>query len=288
MDTLLQILVTGALTSGVLALLALGFSLVYGVGGVINLAHGSFFLVGAYAAVSADSWGFPIILSIAFGVLAAGASGFVVDQLAVRPMGHSEINILISTLAAALFISAAARFIYGPADRGLPGLGSGALDIIGVRVQTTRVVAFLFAVAAVALVMALLRLTAAGRVMRAVAQDTEAATLMGIDTGRVRLAVTTVGAALAGLAGVLVSPFEVVNPTIWQGPLIDAFAIVIVGGLGSIEGTLLAALVLGYLDRSVAFLLPTGERFAPLIALTVILVTLVARPRGLLGRRTGH
>ena len=288
MDTLVDILVRGALTSGVLALLALGFSLVYGVGGVVNLAHGSFFMIGAYAGVSASTTlGLGAIPAAIVGVVVAGVAGMLLHLIVVRPVRTEPITVLIVTLGSAIFIAAAIRFLYGTADRGLPGIVSGSISIAGVQVQNTRLLAFIVSVIVVAALMVVLRRTAAGRIVRAVAQDPEAATLMGVDPGRVLLLVMGVGAALAGLAGVLVSPFEVVFPDMWLGPLTQAFAIVIVGGLGSIEGTVAAAIVLGFLDRAVAFGVPSGERFVDLIAVVVILLTLILRPQGILGTKDG-
>lgn len=289
MDVALDILVRGALTSGVLALLALGFSLAYGVGGIVNLAHGSLYMVGAYAAVSAaTSFGWSPIPAAAFGVIAAGTMGVVVHALVIRPIRDQPIPVLIVTLAAATFLAAAVRFFFGTANRGLTGIVSGSTNVFGVTVQTTRLLAFGVGVVVVAAVLIVLRRTPAGRIVRAVAQDPEAATLMGIDTGRVLMVVMGIGGALAGLAGVMVAPFEVVFPDMWLGPLTQAFAIVILGGLGSIEGTVLAATLLGFIDRAVAFGLPNGERFLGLISVVVILGTLLIRPQGILGQEATH
>ncbi|HEX9776330.1 MAG TPA: branched-chain amino acid ABC transporter permease [Actinomycetota bacterium] len=289
MDVLVEILVRGAQTSAVLALLALGFSLVYGVGGVVNLAHGSLFMVGAYAAVAGvTTLGLPLWLAYAFGVAVAGASGAVLYLLIVRPVRRDPLTVLIVTLGAAIFIAALVRFLFGTANRGLGGLVGGSFSIFGVRVQQTRMLAFVVGVLAVGLLLAVLRKTAAGRIVRAVAQDPEAAILMGIDPGRVLLAVMTIGGALAGLAGVTTAPFEAVFPDMWLRPLTMAFAIVILGGLGSVEGTVLAAVLLGFLDRAVAFGLPSGERYVDLIAVLVILGTLVVRPQGIVARAGAH
>lgn len=286
LDTALLILIHGLLTSGVLALLALGFSLVYGVGGIVNLAHGSFFMVGAYLAVGASSaWGVPVAVAALVGVVGAAAAGVVLDRVIVRPVRNEPITVLIVTLGAAIFIAAGVRHFFGTADRNLDGLVGGSVSILGVQIQSTRVLAFVVSALSVAGALAILRLTSAGRNVRAVAQDPEAATLMGIDPARVLLAVMATGAGLAGLAGVMTAPFGAVFPDMWLTPLTQAFAIVILGGLGSIEGTVLAAILLGFVDRAVAFGLPNGERYVGLVSISVILVTLIARPQGILGRK---
>lgn len=289
MDTLLQILVHGTLTSAVIALLALGFSLVYGVGGIVNLSHGSFFMIGAYVAVTASSsWGLPVGLAIVAGVIGAASAGALLYLIVVRPVRAQSITVLIVTLASAIFTAALIRFLYGTADRNLPGVVSGSVSVFGIDVQSTRLFAFAIGVIAIAIVLLVLRRTPAGRIVRAVAQDAEAATLMGIDPGRILLIVMATGAGLAGLAGVMVAPFQVVFPDMWLTPLTQAFAIVIMGGLGSVEGTIVAAVILGFVDRSVAFGISGGERYVGLISIIVILVTLVARPQGILGRKGAH
>jgi branched-chain amino acid transport system permease protein len=283
----LRILVHGTLTSGVLALLALGFSLVYGVGGIVNLAHGSFFMIGAYVAVSASTaWGLPLIVSVVIGVLAAAVSGVVLDRLVIRPVRHQPITVLIVTLAAAIFAASSVRYFYGTANRNLSGLVNGRVSIFGIGIEAARVLAFVVSTVCVVTVLVVLRKTAAGRVVRAVAEDAEAATLMGIDPGRVLLVVIAVGAALAGVAGVMTSPLEAIHPDMWLGPLTQAFAIVILGGLGSVEGTVAAAVLLGFVDRAVS--IAGGDRYVGLISIGVILITLITRPQGLLGRKVAR
>lgn len=268
-----------------LALVALGFSLMYGVGGIVNLAHGSFFMVGAYVAVTASTtWGLPVWLAMLAGTLAAGLAGVLLDRVVIRPVRAQPVTVLIVTLATATFIAALIRHLYGAADRNLEGLVGGSMRVLGVTVQSTRVLAFVVGALAVTAVLVVLRATSVGRIVRAVAEDAEAATLMGLDPSIALLAVTAVGAALAGLAGIMVAPFTVVFPDMWLGPLTQAFAIVILGGLGSIEGTVIAAVLLGFLDRGIAFGFSGGERYVGLISILVILVTLVARPTGILGR----
>ena len=284
MDTLLNILVQGTLTSATLALIALGFSLVYGVGGILNLAHGSFFMVGAYGAYAAVQADVPLVLALILGVLTAVVAGVLLDRLVIKPIKHQEVAVLIATLAAAILTQSVVTFLFGTANRRLPPLVSGSTDLFGVTVLSSRVVAGVVSAVAVAAVLLVLAKTPVGRTVRAVAQDPEAATLVGIRTERVTLGVMALGGGLAGLAGVMVAPFTVVQPAMWLLPLTQAFAIVILGGLGSIGGTVLAAVIVGYLDRTVAFTLPDGEVKIGLVTIVVILATLVLRPSGLLGK----
>jgi branched-chain amino acid transport system permease protein len=283
-ETLVNVVVQGTLTSATLALVALGFSLVFGVGGTINLAHGSFFMIGAYTAVAVSETGAPLLVAAVAGVAAAGLAGVLLDRLVVHPVRDQHVTVLIATLAVAILVESLARLLFGTADRHLPAFASGRLSVLGVGVLQARVVAFAVASVAVAVVVLVLQRTRAGMVVRATAEDAEAAQLMSVRTDRVSLSVLALGASLAGLAGVVVAPFQVVHPGMWLGPLTQAFAIVILGGLGSVGGTLLAAVVVGFLDRAVAFGLPDGETKVGLVTIGVILLTLVIRPQGLRGK----
>ncbi len=279
----MDVLVQGALTSAVIALVALGFSLVYGVGGIVNLAHGSFFMIGAYAAYAVTETGAPLLVAAVVGVLAATLAGVLLDRLVIAPIRHQEVAVLIATLAVAILVQSGVQFAYGGLERQLPGFVDGAVDVLGVRLQSTRLLAGLAALATIAAVLLVLTRSPAGRMVRAVAQDEEASRLVGVRPERVTLYVLAIGAGLAGLAGVLTAPYGVLTPTMWLLPLTQAFAIVILGGLGSIPGTVLASVVVGFLDRLVAFTVPDGDIKVGLVTVAVILATLVLRPQGLLG-----
>lgn len=280
----MEVLVQGALTSATIALVALGFSLVYGVGGVLNLAHGSFFMVGAYGAVATVEAGAPLAVAALVGVAAAVVAGLLLERLVITPVRHQEVALLIATLAVAILLQSVVEYFFEAADRQLPGFVDGAVSVLGVNVQSSRVLAGVVAAIAVVTVLLVLQRTPAGRIVRAVAEDAEAAVLVGIRPERVTRYVLAAGAGLAGLAGVLVAPYTVVNPTMWLLPLTQAFAIVILGGLGSVRGTVLAAVVVGYLDRFVAYQVPDGEVKVGLVTIAVIIATLVLRPSGLLGK----
>lgn len=280
----MEVLVQGALTSATLALVALGFSLVYGVGGIVNLAHGSFFMVGAYGAVATYDAGAPLLVAAFVGVAAAVLAGLLLERLVIAPIRHQEVAVLIATLAVAILVQSLVEFFFETADRQLPSFVDGAVSLLGVDVQSSRVLAGVVAAVTIAVVLYVLQRTPTGRMVRAVAEDPEAAVLIGVRPDRVTLYVLAIGAGLAGLAGVMVAPYAVVNPTMWLLPLTQAFAIVILGGLGSVNGTVLAAVVVGFLDRFVAYQFQDGEIKVGLVTIIVIIATLVLRPSGLLGK----
>ncbi len=280
----MDVLVQGTLTSAVIALVAIGFSLVYGVGGIVNLAHGSFFMIGAYGAYAASEQGAPVLVAAVVGVLGAMLAGVLLERLIISRIRHQEVAVLIATLAVAILVESGVRFFYGGLERQLPGFVSGAVGVAGVDLQKTRLLAGVVAFVAIAAVLLVLTKSPAGRMVRAVAEDEEASRLIGVRPERVTLYVLAIGAGLAGLAGVLTAPYGVLTPTMWLLPLTQAFAIVILGGLGSIQGTVLASVIIGFLDRFIAFNVKDGDIKVGLVTVMVILGTLVLRPQGLLGK----
>ena len=280
----MDVLVQGALTSAVIALVALGFSLVYGVGGIVNLAHGSFFMLGAYGAYAAQEAGAPLLVGAVVGVLTAMLGGVLLDRLVIAPIRHQEVAVLIATLAVAILVQSAVQFSYGGLERNLDGFVDDRTSVLGVDVETTRLFAGVVGAIAIVIVLLVLSKSPAGRMVRAVAEDEEASRLVGVRPERVTLYVLAIGAGLAGLAGVLTSPYQKLTPTMWLVPLTAAFAIVILGGLGSIKGTIVASVVVGFLDRFIAFNVKDGDIKVGLVTVAVILGTLVLRPQGLLGK----
>lgn len=280
----MDVLVQGALTSATIALVALGFSLVYGVGGIVNLAHGSFFMIGAYCAYAATEAGAPLPVAALVGVAAAMLSGVLLERLVIAPIRHQEVAVLIATLAVAILVQSVVQFFYGGLERQLPGFVDGSVDVLGVSLRQTELLAGLAALVTIVVVLLVLTKSPTGRMVRAVAEDEEASVLVGVRPERVTLYVLAVGAGLAGLAGVLVAPYGVLTPHMWLLPLTQAFAIVILGGLGSIQGTVLASVVIGFLDRFVAFNVKDGSIKIGLVTVAVILATLVIRPQGLMGK----
>ena len=281
----MDVLVQGALTSATIALVALGFSLVYGVGGIVNLAHGSFFMIAAYTTWKLDDVGTPLLVAVLAGVLAAMLAGVLLEKLVISPIRHQEVAVLIATLAVAILVQQLTRAIFTAEEKQAPSFVSDRSEIFGVTLQQSRLLAGVTAFVVIIVVLLVLAKSPAGRMVRAVAEDEEAARLVGIRPERVTLIVLAVGAGLAGLAGVMTAPYGVISTTRWLLPLTQAFAIVILGGLGSVYGTVLAAVVIGYLDRFVAFNVQDGDIYVGLVTVAVIIGTLVLRPSGLLGKK---
>jgi len=281
---MVDVLILGAINSAVYAMLALGFTLIFGVGRVVNLAHGSFYAMGVYIAYTlVVVLGLPLLVGTTAAVLAVAGIGLAMDRVLIRPLRHSVLAVLIITVVFALFAEQVIFAFYGYTSRNIPSFTTNTLTVLGVTVAGQRAIAFAAGVIALSLVWLLVYRTRFGSAILAVSQDREAATYLGIDVDHVSRTVMVLSAALAAMAGVLVAPVLVVSPQMWVLPLIKSFAVVILGGLGSIPGSLLASVLLGYSETAVSrFVSSTLTELVPLV---LILVTLLVRPSGLLGRR---
>ncbi|HXN56020.1 MAG TPA: branched-chain amino acid ABC transporter permease [Myxococcales bacterium] len=281
---MLEILVYGAVTSAVYALLAMGFTLVFGVARVLNLAHGSFYALGAYGAyfygaqLGLSPWAAGL-LSIA----TVAAFGVAVERVFVRPLRRSPLAVLMITLGVSLLVEQLLFLTFGSEARNVPALARENVSVLGVQIGGQRLLTLCVGVLLLAVLWTFMRHTRLGAAILAISQDAEAAQYVGIDSNRIFVLVMALSAALAAAAGVLVSPFLTVQPTMGLLPMIKAFSIVILGGLGSIPGSLLAALVLGYSETLVAYL--GSASYTEMVSLVAILVTLVLRPSGLFGAR---
>lgn len=279
-----DILVTGLVNGSVYALLALGFSLVFGVARIVNIAHTAFYMLAAYAFYTLFAkLGLHFALA---GLLAAGgvtAAALACYRLVIQPLREHEAAVLIATIALALLIQELLLFAYGGHYLGIPSTLDGSLRIAGVSIAYQRFVILAVAAAVLAAMWVLLYRTRLGLAIRCAANDLEVASLMGMNVHRVALATIGASAALAAIAGVVVAPVFVVDPFMWLAPLVTILAIVVLGGLGSVKGSVVGAFIIGFVEALTVFLLPRGAFLKGAVALTILVLVLLARPQGLYG-----
>jgi branched-chain amino acid transport system permease protein len=279
-----DILVTGLVNGGVYALLAIGFSLIFGVARIVNIAHTAFYMLAAYALYAlAVKAGMPLAAAIPLSVVAVVAISLLCYKLVIEPVRRHDAAVLIATIALALVFQEALLIGFGGHYLGVPAIADGFASVLGVRVSYQRLVVL----AAVALVLAatwiLLNRTRLGLAIRAAANDLEIANLMGIDVDRVAMLTVAVSAALAAVAGAVVAPVFVVDPFMWLPPLVTMLAIVVLGGLGSLKGSLIGAFIIGFVEAITVFAVPAGAYLKGAVALTIMIVVLLIRPEGLYG-----
>ncbi|MBW1695512.1 MAG: branched-chain amino acid ABC transporter permease [Deltaproteobacteria bacterium] len=284
MATLINILVLGAIWGAIYSLIAVGFTLIFGVAGIINLSHGAFYMLGAYLAYT-----FMTIFKINVwlsALMAAGGTAIIamlIDRFGIRPTRERHVYVLIITLAFAMFFQELMYAIYGPHGKPVKSFVSGDIILGDVHVSYQKILTFFVSGALVTLLWLFIKKTRAGKSISAVAQNRDAAVYMGIQPERVYLITMGISAALAAVAGVFIAPILEAVPTMWVFPLFKAFAAVIIGGLGSIEGAILAGMLLGYSETLVSVLI--SANYPDMVYLVAIILILVLRPRGLMGKR---
>lgn len=275
-----QALVTG----GVYALLAVGFSLIFGVARMVNLAHTSFLMLAAYGMFyTTYRLGLDVFTAILISLVATIIIGLVSYKLFIDRIREHEVTVMLITLALATIFQESMVLAFGAHFREAPTLISGYAEIFAVKIMYQH----LLTIAVVAVVLLgmwlLLIKTKLGIAIRATAQDAEIANLMGINVSNILLVAMGIAAALAAVAGIVVAPLWVVYPYMWMSPLVMIMAIVVLGGLGSIKGSLIAAFIIGLVEVAVVFYLPGGSFLRSAIALLVMVTILVVRPEGLYG-----
>ena len=279
-------LILGSIQGSIYALLALGFSLVYGVGGILNQAHGAFYLITMYIFFwfYRNLAGFGLIVGMIVGLVIITIIGGLVYLLLIRPLKESHVSVVIVTFAFAFFIEQVVKVFVDSLYHNMPTLIDGYIDVFGVKVYYHYILIIICSLGLLTLVILLINKSKIGKSIRAVAQDSEAAELMGINVDRVLAYTLMISAFLAGVAAILYVPVDIVAPHIGWGILINSFSIVVLGGLGSLSGSILGAFIISYANSFTNFVLRLPELSA-LIPVIVIVVMLVIRPRGLFGKK---
>ncbi|RZI93572.1 MAG: branched-chain amino acid ABC transporter permease [Microbacterium sp.] len=287
MSELLSVLVSGIAYGVPLFLVASGLTLIYGVIGVLNFAHGALFVLGALVATTILGTTVPGIPLFALAMLACavvvGVLGLVLERLVVRRLYKADhITMLLATFAILLILEGLAEAIWGNVPRNVkrPAELAGTVELFGARLPVYDFLLIIVgAVVAIGLWL-LIQRTRFGRSVRAIAQDSTMSEAIGLNSRMTMLLVFGLGSLLAGIAGALMSPNVTVTPQLGHAFVLQSFAVVIIGGLGSIWGSLVAALLVGVVEAAAAQFAPglTGFTFYILVA-----AVLLVRPQGLLG-----
>ena len=283
MTALVSIFVLGTIWGAVYSLIAVGFTLIFGVAGIVNLSHGAFYMLGAYLAYTFMTLlNINVPLSALMAVAAVALIGMAIDYLGIRPLRERHAYVLILTLALALFFQELMYGIYGPYGKPVKSFVVGEIVLGGVYISYQKLITLFVAAAFVILLWLFIKKTKTGKSISAVAQNKDAAILMGIQYEKAYRMTMGISAGLAAIAGVFISPILEAVPTMWSFPLFKAFAIVIIGGLGSLEGAIIASLLLGYSETLVSILI--SANYSDMVYLVAIILILALRPTGLLAR----
>ena len=284
MTTLINILVLGTIWGALFTLIAVGFTLIFGVAGIINLAHGAFYMLGAYLAYTFMSvMKINVPLSALMAVVLTAVIAMLIDRFGIRPMREHHVYVLIITLAFAMFFQELMCAIYGPYGKPVKSFVTGDMLLGNVYVSYQKALTFFVSGGLVTLLWFFIKKTKTGKSISAVAQNRDAAVFVGIRPERVYMITMGISSALAAVAGVFIAPILEAVPTMWVFPLFKAFAVVVIGGLGSIEGAIIAGMLMGYSETIVSILI--SANYPDMVYLVAIILVLVFRPKGLMGKR---
>jgi len=281
---LLNALANGILLGGVLALLAFGLNLIFGVVKVIHMAYGQCVMLGMYLIYSLKSmYEVPLMAAFAVAVVAMALWGALLHLLVIKPLlGAERLNQLLALAGLIIVFENLAHVVWGADLRGvrvdLPVVSMGNIFL-----KTSNLLAFLGALVVLGILYFMLQRTYVGLAIRAIAQDTECARLMGINPGRIYLLTLTIGGALTGLIAVFFSPIYSVHPHFGGSFTLMAFIIVVLGGMGNLAGGFLGAFIIGVVTSVAAVF--TSTEWAEILALVIFILVVLVRPQGLLGAR---
>jgi branched-chain amino acid transport system permease protein len=285
-DVVIQILVTGITLGAMYALATIGLSLLWGSLGMLNMAHGAMLTFGGYIAFTGMvGFGLPVPVALLMSLVAGALFGLCIYYLVVRQMLRSpafETNVIIATVGLAIALENGILQIYGGQPFGQPLTLSGSFSLGAVNVPYQNLLIVLLSLVLMSLVAWLLKGTRMGRAIRAVAQNREAAKLMGVPVDRVFAQVLALAGLLAAFSGVLLSSITMLSPTLGADPMLKAFIMCVVAGLGNIPGSILAAFALAILEAAVQYL--AGARWGFPALLGLVIVALIWRPYGVFGR----
>jgi branched-chain amino acid transport system permease protein len=279
-------LINGINIGSIYALIALGYTMVYGIAKLINFAHGDIIMVGAYVAyVCIIKLQLPIFVAIIISILACALLGVIIEKVAYKPLRKaSRITLLITAIGVSYLLQSSFRLIFSsnpvtfPQLINLPAIKFGAINISG-----NYYVTFIISVIIMILLDLFVQHSQTGRAMRACSEDEGAARLMGIDVDRTITIVFAIGSALAAIAGLLYcSSYPIVSPYLGALPGIKAFIAAVLGGIGNIKGAVLGAFILGLVEALTKAYI--SSQLSDAIVFTILIVMLVFKPDGILGK----
>ncbi len=286
MESVIEQIINGLRTGSIYALIALGYTMVYGIAKMINFAHGDIIMVGAYSLyVFISLLHIPVILSILLSILVCALLGITMEKVAYKPLRNAPpLAVLITAIGMSFLLQSLALLIFKAnpipfkSIIKLAPVKIGSITIAGISIIT-----FLVTTLIMIFLTLFIRYTKAGRAMRAVSEDRQAAELMGIDVNRTISMVFAIGSALGAVAGILyVCQYQTLQPTLGALPGIKAFVAAVFGGIGSVPGAMLGGILLGVIESiSKAYI---SSELADAIVFSVLVLVLLLKPSGLLGK----
>jgi branched-chain amino acid transport system permease protein len=283
-DFLLQTVFNASYAASYMALIAVGLVLIFGVMGVVNFAHGELYMAGAYAIVFFYAWnGLPFFVAVALGLVFVGCLGILMELTLFRPLRTNPLGGLIASIGFLLILQTVAVVGFGLRNQNVPRVSQGGFTVSGAVLTYERLAVIVVTIVLLAALWLFLRKSKFGWALRACAQDREAAALQGISINQTARYAMFIGAALAGVAGAMTAPLVAPSPYMGHSVIVTAFIIIIVGGVGSLEGAVVAAILYAFVHTFVTTFY--DGVIANIVGLLLMLAVLVVKPQGLFGVR---
>lgn len=282
----LSYLISGLGLGSVYAIIALGYSMVYGIAKMLNFAHGDIIMVGAFVAYFLiGSYGMPTIVGVLASIVVCTVLGVIIERLAYKPLRQAtSLAVLITAIGVSYFLQNAALLLWGSDTKIFPTIISGSLNLGSLSINYTTIVTILACVVIVLGLSWFVNNTKTGRAMRACSEDKGAASLMGINANKMISLTFAIGSGLAAIAAVLLcAAYPSVYPTLGSMPGIRAFTAAVFGGIGSIPGAFVGGLLLGVIENLAKAYIST--QLSDAIVFGVLIIVLLIKPTGLLGKK---
>jgi branched-chain amino acid transport system permease protein len=282
MAAISQFIVQSAIRSGLYALVAIGFTLIFGVGGVLNLAHGASIVLGAYAAFLASSVGLGVGGAVAASLIVPALFGALLYLTIIRRFEHEPIMVMILTLVTSVAMEQVVLNFFGAQPVAIPQFMTGNFTLAGTNVQFNLLAVFVMSWAIIIGLFLFINYTKFGKAILATSMSAKGASLVGIKSSRINLATWVIAGALAGIAGMALGSQLGATFAMGRSPLVLSFSIVVIGGIGSIRGSVIGAYFIGFLE--VAVIQYVSSDLAGIAPLLVLIAVLIVKPEGLFGR----
>lgn len=282
----MSIVMDGLSLGAIYALIALGYTMVYGIAKMLNFAHGDIIMVGAYTIlVIIQSIGNPYV-AIAASVIVCTVAGIVIERLAYKPLrGASPLAVLITAIGVSFFLQAVAQLIFGSKSRPISLPDFGKITIKDFEINASTIITLVVGGVIMAGLTIFVKKTNVGRAMQAVSEDKGAALLMGVNVNRIIMITFAIGSALAAFASLFyLMQIPAITPTLGSMPGIKAFTAAVIGGIGSIPGAMLGGVLLGLIEK-ICLSIPAISAYTTAIEFGLLIIILLVKPIGLLGKK---
>lgn len=277
-----QIILNGLVTSAIYILMALGFTMIFSIMNIVNFAHGEFYMLGGFLIYQLFGvMGLNYLLALFLTTLILGFFGFILEPVIFRPIRNVEMGDFVLSLGLAFCLQSIALLIWGPEDLGIRSFYPGVVKFGLLVVPAERLVVVILSILILIIFFSFIKYTRVGKSMRALSQDPEAALLVGIRKNKIYPLSFGIGCALAAIAGGLISPIFAISPAMGSLPLLKAFVVVILGGLGSIPGAVAGGLILGVGESLFSTL--AGGSISDVMGFVIIIIILLVKPSGICG-----